>query len=162
MAELIAGLVEALVALFGLFFEALIYVLSVSITIIAYLVSPKFRAQKQQEWKATPVRKYLDVATSTICVAAIVAFSVWVIWPEKKEPGTVDNFSLEKGEVGEDVRVVIRTDLTNHYRFAVKQGGVSNILGTKTLSELSNALRQNLKALDRKPGGTNTQTQLAK
>ena len=160
MAELIAAVAEAFAALITAFCEAmpaiiraLLYVAAVSITVIAYLVSPRFRARKQQEWKAKPVRKYLDVAVSTICIAAIVAFSVWLMLPEKKDPNTVDDWALEKGQEGEDLRVMIQTDLTNQYRFAVKQGGITNILGTKTLSELSNAIRQNVKAI--KHSGSN-------
>ena len=153
MAELIAGLVEAFVALITLFCEALVYVLSVSLTVFSYLVSPKSRARKQQEWKATPFRKYMDLTVSAICVAAVIAFSIWLILPEKKNPDTVDGWALEKGQEGEDLRVMIQTDLTNQHRFAVKQGGVTNILGTKTLSELSNAIRQNVKAI--RPGGSN-------
>ena len=154
MAELIAAVAEAFAALVTAFFEAmpaivrtLLYVGAVSITVIAYLVSPNFRARKQQEWKAKPFRKYLEVAGSAICVAAVIAFSVWLILPEKKDPGTVDDWALEKGQKGEDLRVMIQTDLTNQYQFAVKQGGLTNILGTKTLSELSNAIRQNVKMI---------------
>jgi len=164
MAELIAAVAEAFAALITAFCEAmpaivraLLYVAAVAITVIAYLVSPKFRARKQQEWKAKPIRKYLEVASSAICVAAIIAFSVWLILPEKKGPGTVDDWALEKGKEGEDLRVMIQTDLTNQYKFAVKQGGITNILGTKTFSELSNALRHNVKMI--KQDGTNESTQ---
>jgi len=164
MAELIAAVAEAVVALITAFCEAmpaivraLLYVAAVAITVVAYLVSPKFRARKQQEWKAKPIRKYLEVASSVICVAAVIAFSVWLMLPEKKDPDTVDDWALEKGREGEDLRVMIQTDLTNQYKFAVKQGGITNILGTKTFSELSNAIRQNVKVIKR--DGTNESTQ---
>jgi hypothetical protein len=162
MAELIAGLVEAFIGLISAFLRTLLWIAPVCVTIIAYLVSPKFRARKQKEWKQRPTRKYSDLAISGVCVAAVIVLSVWLVLPEKKKPGTLDHLEVQKGEVGEDLRFVIGTDSTNRLEFAVKAGGITNIFGTRILSQLSNAIRQTVSLIDREDDASNgsRQTQL--
>src|SRR6185436_7716176 len=159
LGEMLAAMIAALVALLPIVAEVTVYVLVCSIGIILYALSPKFRNRKKEEWKGQPLRKYLFLGTSGVCVAAIVALSVFLLFPRPRPDRRSNDLAMEQAREGEERRLVIKTDsgegATNQVRIAVKEGGVTKILHTKSMDDLKQALRENVTVEKSKTDATN-------
>jgi hypothetical protein len=168
MGELIAGLVEAIVALFAAFlealpaiFEGLVYVLTASVTLIAYAVSPRFRKKKRKEWADKPKEKYLKLGISGVCLISLISLAVWLWWPTPQPAVSSGVVRIGKGKTDEDVRLrLVATTVngaTNDVTIAVKKGGVRKIFETDSLAELRKAIRTNVTVVGARgslqPGG---------
>ena len=156
MAELIGAFVEAVVSLvmavleaLPAILEALFFVVAASITIIAYVVSPRYREKKRQEWTAKPGRKYLELGISSLCLLSIVGLTLWLFFPSPPPPvvssGTV---RVVEGSSDEDMRLKLKPatkpDTANEITIAVKRGGMKKLIETDSINELKQAIRENI------------------
>jgi len=166
MAELIATLVEVVVAVIGMIVEALpailaglVFVATGAITIIAYAISPQFREKKRQQWKSRPIRKYLDLGIGSLCLAVLVMSGVWILLPGPKRAPTSHSFDPEDLRKGTEFQLTIKarpgTGATNQMKIAVKNGGIAKVLHTKSLHELGQAIRENVTILGSADSVTN-------
>jgi hypothetical protein len=155
MAELIAGVVEAIVGLVTAFCEALpvileglFYLFSASVMMIAWLVSPRLREKKRQEWASRPAKKYLELGIGAACLATLIGLVGWLVWPNS---GPKRGFQTVRGDetnANEDMRLRIKATTaggrTNDLTVAVKKGGTRKILETESVDQLVQAIRENV------------------
>jgi len=166
MAELIAGLVEAIAGLVLAFCEALpailellFYVVAASVTLVAYAVSPRFREKKRKEWQQKPSRKYLDLGVSTFCLALLTGLATWIAWPAPPPAISPETVDFERQRTNEDVRFTLKRagrDATNEVTIAVKKGGAKKIMETESIKDLGKALRENVTVIRRATNGPPT------
>jgi hypothetical protein len=145
--EALVGLVVAFFEILPVIIEALVYVVAASVTIVAYLLSPSFRHKKQKEWAAKPVKKYLDLGISGLCMVTLLALVAWFFWPKPASTPNPDTVRVEPGQAEEDLRVTVKEDPvagTNSTTFAIKKGGLQEIMKTESLAELAKALSNNV------------------
>lgn len=51
---------------------------SSSLTLIGYALLPSYRKEKQEEWKGRPVKKYLILGFSGVCLSSLCALGIWI------------------------------------------------------------------------------------
>jgi hypothetical protein len=146
MAELFAAIVEGIFALIQLILEAVLQLAIASFTIVAYLISPTYRQRKQKAWQGRPIKKSFELGISGICLATLIGFVVWLTYPRSKPPSASPKIEMKQASAEEDARVSLRSEHgdTNAITIAVKKGGVSEILATKSLGDLTKAISNNV------------------
>jgi hypothetical protein len=154
IAEFIATLVEGVVGLLLAFLqalpaiiEALLYMLAAAITLLAYAVSPSFRAKKRKEWANRPLKKFLELGFSGFCLVSLVGLVVWLTWPASESANEVEARPMDEHKSG-GLRVTIKgpasDGITNGLSIAVEKDGLRKIFETESISELRRALRENV------------------
>lgn len=156
MGELIGAFAEMIASLFALIAEAmpvilelLVYAVMASFLIIAYFVWPGFRRQKRNEWAGSPVKKYVDLGVSAVCLCALMGLGVWLVSQSQQPHRAPEIVEFKEGtnSVGTRLRIMVTTGQgsTNEVIVSVKQGGLKKIFKTASLHELEKAVQENVK-----------------
>ena len=171
MFELISIFVEALFALIMLICELLAawgQVLLEGLAVLAcFLFSRRFRERKLEVWRAQPRKKIIDLSLATGWLALVVGVPILVFAPSPPRSSR-NEISVRpvSAQSNEGVRLELRfknTKNTNAPGLAgtvvVKKGGVTKLLGTKSLGELKTQLVENVTVIkasaSRAPHSTN-------
>ena len=154
MAELLEGLIRGFVALLQLIVEVSALLAEAAVTLIAYLWSQGFRDRKEAEWRGRRVRKFVHLGLSGVCLVALVATPAWLVL-HKPVPGTevkLKRLEAETPEKGEELRLSVNAtnNLGREYesRIAIREGGTSKILGSKTRKDLKDHIKENVVRID--------------
>ena len=151
MIELLTAIVEAIAAFLKAIpalVEGAAYALGASVTLIAYLISPKFRRRKREEWTGNSTKKFFELGISGFCLVLIISLVTWMFWPRGRGAMTRETFWVENGETNEDARVRFASEniqgvMTNAV-IAIKKGGTRKIVETRSVDELRTAIRENV------------------
>lgn len=147
--EAIVGLLAAVLQALPAVFAVLLFIVAASINLVFWLVSPRIREKKRQEWAGKPRRKYLELGVGGVSLVSLLGLVVWLNWSAAK-PAAAKVLLVEGGK-GEDVRIRIKADAvkgaSNDILLAVKKGGARKILETDSLKELGKEVQENIVVL---------------
>jgi hypothetical protein len=142
IAEAFLALITAIIQLMPVVIEALTYLVIGAVVVVRYGFSRTYRERKDKEWAAKPRLKFLQLGGGGLCLAALIAAGVYTTWAMTLREPKHDLARVEAAKK-EDLRVSLETG-SNRVTIAIKEGGLSNILATRTMKELSTALSENV------------------
>jgi hypothetical protein len=143
IAEAFAALMVAVCRLIPVVIEVVVYLAIGAWVVVRYGVSKGYRARKEKEWAGKRWLKFMQLGAGGLCLAVLMAGGLATartiyVRKAKRQVVRVEN-AAEKG----DLRVRLDSG-SNSVTFAVKDAGLSNIFATRTMKELTDALRQNV------------------
>jgi hypothetical protein len=143
IAEAFAALMVAVCRLIPVVIEVVVYLALGAWVVVRYGVSKGYRARKEKDWAGNRWLKFLQLGVGGLCLAVLMAGvfgTARTIYVKKSRRQVVRvEEAAEKG----DVRVRLERG-SNSVTIAVKGAGLSNILATRTVTELKDALRRNV------------------
>lgn len=140
MGEAIAGIIEGLIALLELLIHGILLLVKGSVALIAFIVSPSYRASRNREWQGKPVAKVLTLAFSGLCLATLFGLVTWlaVISFDSKAGSAPVRSAKATGSnhLSFDFRSTSREGTNRALHISIAEGGVERILAASNRADL--------------------------
>lgn len=150
MAELFTIIAEALVLLAQVIAAWAHALLEGFVVLACFLFSRKFRSARLESWRLDPRKKFVDLGLASLWFVIVIALPCFLFLPSDKRTASGEPVdpAFVKANTNEDLRVELRTKRTNNQQavgvVVVKKGGVTNILGAKSLKDLQTRVVENV------------------